>query len=502
MQKIDFSQPVRQSPKGVIVIFGLKSVQFVRRFFVLFLALGVSIFRKNSFANLSIAVIIGILVLIVIGILVYSILRYLNFKFHVSQDDFHLSSGILNKDTIVVPKSKIQNVNIKQNFLQQLIDVVSINIETAGDDKSEITINALDRGNATRLKEQLFVRRSLSEEADIDVSKIDKSEKKVFFKASIKRLLLEGISENHFKSFLIIVSFFVGIYYQAEEYFESFGIEEQVENNIQFAETVFIGSLFIALIAVLAFLIISILFSVIKMLIINFNLEVIEHHKNIEINKGLFNKMSLTLTPSRIQNIVVKTNRIKEWLGLYRLSVKQAMSNKKQQKNFAIVALDGLQLDYLINKLLKIYSKPENFLKPEGYFKYILWLRLLLVFGLLNIPAYAVIGKGFWLINFLFLVFIAIYVYVRYRKSGYLISDNFITITSGFIDTVTNILEIHKIQSIEISQTIFQKRRGITSVIIATASKSITIPYIKEIDAQAICNNLLYKVESSNRDWM
>jgi len=502
MQKIDFSEPVRQSPKGVIVIFGFKSVQFVRRFFVLFLALGVSILKKNAFANLSPIAITGIIILIVIGILIYSILKYLNFKFQVSKDDFHLSTGILNKDNIVVPKSKIQNVNIKQNFLQQLIDVVSVNIETAGDDKSEIEISALDKVNAQRLKEELFTNVRTNSHSDASVEEVDKAQDKVFFKASIKRLLLEGISENHFRSFLIIISFFFGIYYEIKDYFKNLSIEQQLENNINLAETAFLGTLIISLLFILAFLVVSVLFSVIKMLVINFNLEVIEHRKNIEINKGLINKMSLTLTPSRIQNLVIKTNRFKEWLGLYRLSVKQAMVNKKQQKNFAIVALDALQLDHLVDKLLKTYSKPNNYLKPESYFKYILWLRLSIVFAILNLPAYFLIGDFFWLINIVFLAFTATYVYVRYLKSGYFISEGFITITSGFIDTVTNILEIHKIQSVQISQTIFQKRRGIASLVISTASKNVNIPYIKTIDAKAIGDRLIFKVESSKKDWM
>jgi len=502
MQEIDFSRPARQSPKGVIVIFGLKSVQFIRRFFVLILALGVSVFKKNAFANLSPIAIVIIIMLILIGLIIYSVLRYLNFKFHVSQDDFHLSTGILNKDNIVIPKSKIQNVNIKQNFFQQLIDVVSVNIETAGDDSSEIEISALDKGNANRLKEELFTKQSFDENLEMHVEANASNNDKVFFKASITRLLLEGVSENHFRSFLIIMSFFFGIYYEIKDYFENLSFEEQLENNINLAETAFMGTLLISLVFVLLFLLVSILFSVIKMLIINLNLEVIEHRKNIEINKGLFNKMSLALTPSRIQNLVIKTNRFKEWLNLYRLSVKQAMVNKKQQKNFKIVALDANQLEYLVNKLLKTYTKPEFYLKPDGYFKYILWLRLSIGFAVLNVPAYIIIGNYFWLVNFLFIAFTAIYVHIRYRKSGYCISNKFVTITSGFIDTVTHILELHKIQSVEMSQTIFQKRRGIASVIISTASKSVSIPYIKTTDAKSIVDSLLFKVESCKTDWM
>ena len=76
------------------------------------------------------------------------------------------------------------------------------------------------------------------------------------------------------------------------------------------------------------------------------------------------------------------------------------------------------------------------------------------------------------------------------------------TIGSGVIDTTTNILEIHKIQAVKIKQTIFQNRRRIASVVISTASKSVTIPYVSKSEALAIYNFLLFKVESQDKDWM
>ena len=81
-------------------------------------------------------------VFVVVFFLVLAILKYRNFIFHITDSEFRLDSGIINKENTVIPKLKIQNVSIKQNVIQQLINVVSLTIETAGDDKSEIEINA------------------------------------------------------------------------------------------------------------------------------------------------------------------------------------------------------------------------------------------------------------------------------------------------------------------------------------------------------------------------
>jgi putative membrane protein len=498
MEITDFSQPIRQSSKGIIIIFAFNVFKFFKKFFVLFIAFGLSLIRRKSFANITPTMILLGLIGILIFILIIAILKYLNFKFHLNKDDFHLSTGIINKNTTIIPKSKIQNVYIKQNFLQQIINVVSVKIETAGDKKSEIEISALDKPTALLLKKKLFTKVTAENET---LEQIE--EHNVFFKVTPKRLFLEGLSQNHFKSLLGISVFVFGMYYEFEDYLKDLHIEERVEDYVKLNEDTLLNLLITNALIIFVAILFSLLFSVIKTFIINYNLEVVEHQKTVEINKGLFNKVSLSLTPSRIQNLVIKTNRVKQYFGLHSLSVKQAMVNIKQQKNFNIVALEKEQLNYLLNKLLVNYDEEEGGIeKPRPYFMRISVLEMLLFGFIINALSLFLFGTELLWINAIFIPFSALYVFFAYKKAYYRISDNFVTIGSGVIDTTTNILETHKIQAVKLKQTIFQKRHDIASVVISTASKSVTIPYIEKREALSICDFLLYKVESQERDWM
>nr|WP_321243332.1 PH domain-containing protein [uncultured Psychroserpens sp.] len=497
METVDFSQPIRQSSKGIIIIFAFNAYKFFKRFFVIFIAFGVSLARKKTFATLSPQSITLIIIGILIVLLIVAVLKYLNFKFYLSKDDFHLSTGIINKDNTIIPKSKIQNVYIKQNFLQQIINVVSLNIETAGDNKSEISIKALDKPTALQLKKELFNKSNISEALHTAIET-----KNIFFKVSLKRLFLEGVSQNHLRSFAVIASFVFGLYYEFKDYFRSLKLKQHVEEIIHLDEESILNIIILNSVFILFAVLISLLFSVLKTVVTNFNLEVVETQKTIEINKGLFNKVSLSLTPSRIQNIVIKTNRIKRYFGLHTLSVKQAMVNVKQRKNFVIIALEKEQLKHLVDKLLTNYTSDLKALKPKWYYKRILVIDMLVLALIINVSGFFIFGNMMWFINIAFIIFSILYVQITYRKSYYKIDDEFITIGSGFIDTTTNILEIHKIQAVKLKQTIFQKRRQISSVIITTASKAVKIPYVSEADAKSICDYLLFKVESQDRDWM
>ncbi|MEH6538030.1 MAG: PH domain-containing protein [Psychroserpens sp.] len=498
MEITNFSQPIRQSSKGIIIIFAFNTFKFFKRFFVLFIAFGLSLSKKKSFANLTPTAILLIIIGILIVLLIIAFLKYLNFKFHLSEDDFHLSTGIFNKENTIIPKSKIQNVYIKQNFLQQIINVVSLNIETAGDNKSEIKISALDKPTALRLKKELFNKSEVSE----GLAEETIGTKTVFFRVSTKRLLLEGISQNHIKSFAIIASFVFGLYYEFKDYVQDLKLRERIEEVVHLDEESVFNMIVLNLVFILLAVFISLVFSVVKTVIANFNLEVVENQKTIEINKGLINKVSLSLTPSRIQNIVIKTNRIKQYFGLHTLFVKQAMVNAKQRKNFVIIALEKAQVNHLVDKLLVNYTSNLDVFKPRSYYKRILALDMILLATIINIPGFLIIGNRMWWINLIILIVAVLYIHFSYKKAHYKIDDEFVTIGSGFIDTTTNILEIHKIQAVKLKQTIFQKRRKITSVIISTASKSVKIPYVSDNEAKSIYDFLIFKVESQNRDWM
>lgn len=65
----------------------------------------------------------------------------------------------------------------------------------------------------------------------------------------------------------------------------------------------------------------------------------------------------------------------------------------------------------------------------------------------------------------------------------------------------TVILKWEKIQSVKITQSLFQQCKSLADLIINTAGGTITAPYIPLEDARELQNFALYKVESSGEPW-
>lgn len=494
MSNLDFSQPSRQSAKGIIVIFGYQIFDFVKNTFLLFIPVFLRIKNTGNVYGLStfqlFLIIFGILLLI----LLVSVLKYLNFKFHVSGEGFHLQKGIINKENIIIPRAKIQNVYIKQNLLQQLINVSSLAIETASDDKAEVEISALPTATALELQKLLI------SEKRTELTQED--EPKIYYKASIQKLFLEGITNNHFKSFLVIITFFSGLYYENKAYLQELQFDEKVDGLLQADEQSFSNMILINMILIIVMLLMVVLFSIGKTFLLNFNLQVTEQNNNLSISKGLLNKVNLNLLPSRIQTLTVTTNKLKQLFQLHTLHIKQAMTSKDQKENMSVVGLNALQVDYLISHLYKDYVTPETKLKPEFYFKRLAIIRSFVIIFLLNIVFLILNDINFYLLNLIAIPYAYFYVKHTYLKAFYSINERHVTVESGFIDSKKHILEVHKIQSVSFTQSVFQKRNNIASLVIATASGSVKIPHIKEDHARSVMDFLVYHVEISQKNWM
>ena len=503
MNPIDLSSPMRQSSKGILIIFAYRLFAFVKKTFIFFIATIFTLLKRESFLSTRpMYVILGVVVLLMVFLLV-AVLRFLNFRFFLKNDEFHLKKGILNKETIILGKSKIQNIYIKESFLHRLIGVVALKIESAGDKSSEIEINAIDKPLAIALKKHLLESKthtisSTAEEDDLVV------EDGIFYRVSLKKLVLEGLTQNHFKSLMVIFGFFVGLYYENKELVEEYDLETKIADWLHLDDELMANVILFNLIILVMGLMISIIVSTVKMIIKNFDLKVVERQKSFEISKGLIQTMSLTLSPERIQNIIITTNRIKRYLSLHTLSVKQAMVNEKQTTNFSIVGLDIKSLEHLTKTLATDYTEygPEYRQRPHSFYKRVLAIR----YGLIAV-LFSVVSIG--LLDWYALVFfglsaIAVWMCVQkaYQKNYYFFDEAYLTKGSGLIETKTNIMALHKLQSVAIVQNIFQKRRGLASLKLTTASQKVTLPYLHKSEADILADFLIYKVESQNKDWM
>ncbi|PQJ82039.1 PH domain-containing protein [Polaribacter glomeratus] len=494
----DFSNFSRQSPKGILVIYIHLIYKLIKVSWLLLLLL-IKDFSKLS--NLGANYLYLSLTLLLLLLLARAYLTYKNFQFKIANEHFILKQGILKKTNTSIPFHRIQNINFKQNIIQQIIGVFEVSIETAGSKDTEIAIKALPLLKAEALKE--FV----SKKAQFGATEIIDSDKKPLVKIGVKELLKVSLTENHLQNLMIFLAIIIGFFQQIEQIVGSLGRTEALDGLIVESKNALSASFFFILILFIFLTIVALLSSFVKVFLVHFNLTAYLTDDSFEISQGLFTKKSIVLKKQKIQNITISTNPLKKLIGISFITFKQVLSgrvNVKKDKLIRLVGCKKAQIASIKASLFNVTELENGERKyPNSYYK-----RRIFTFSFLfTIGMYAVlflISSQVEIFYSTILVFpiITFLVLKKVKKRFYKITDTMLLVGSGLLETHLTYLEIFKVQNIKMKQTFFQKKSDVADIVLQTASGKINIPCIRFEDAIKIYNHTLYKVENSKTSWM
>ena len=233
-----FSEFSRQSSKGILVIYVNALYKVLKQTWIL---AAIFITRLSKLSGEQVVYIYLGIAGIFLFTLIRSYLLYRNFLFKIEDDHFVLKKGILKKTNISIPFDRIQNINFKQNLIQQVINVHGVGIETAGSKKTEIEIKALSHSKAKALKAQI----SISQVAE---KVLDKVEEKPLLKIRPKELLKVSITENHLQSLVLFLALLIGFFQQIEQLLDSLGQKDFAKEYFNQSTEAIFGSIILIVI--------------------------------------------------------------------------------------------------------------------------------------------------------------------------------------------------------------------------------------------------------------
>lgn len=493
MSKPDLTKPSRQELRGFLAIFAFEAIKTLRASWPIFIIIFA---QKNLLpAGVTIPMVLGIILLL---LLIHSILFYLNFYFYIDENQFILKTGYLSKKVLSIPLERIQSVNTKQNLLQQLLNVYSLEIDTAGSAGKELKIYSLSASYTDHLTQFL---QSHKENANEDMSdSISKANEEVeILKLSPFDLLRIGISQNHLRTGLIILAFGSQIVDQIQGLFkeETDAYSDSFQNIISNSSILFYAGF--AIIALVVSVLATLLFTVIKY----YDFKLVKYQESYKITAGLFNKRKVLLPFSKVQQLNWETGPIKKMFGIFKITFKQAVSQQAPQKQVADApGCLNQHIESIREELFKgdMPDYSEKIYAHRRYFN-LLWIRGGWLPAVLPTPLY--VFEPLWLIaGGVWLVLSGLYCRMMVRKSYFQFNKSQLIVGKGAINTVWQQAESFKTQSVDFRQSFFQKRRGLASLRVNNASGQIDIPYLSEEIANKLMNYLLYHVETSNKKWM
>ncbi len=494
----DFSSFSKQSPKGVFVIYIYSILKFIKVTWIL-LFLILKDFSEISDVRLN--YIYASIIFILVFLFVRAYLVFKNFQFKIEDGHFILKQGILKKTNTSIPFERIQNVNFKQNVIQQAINVFEVNLETAGSSKTEIAIRAVSLEKANILKE-IITEDSKKNEAIERIKKV-----KPLILINFLELLKVSLTENHLQSLFLFLAIVLGFFQQIQQIFDGLGNKDLFNGFVDENANAISNSILIIALCIILLTIIALISSFIRVFLIHFNLEAYLKKDAFEINQGLLTKKSIVLKKQKIQTITISTNPIKRFIGISFITFKQAVSGKinvKKNKLIRIVGCKPNQVETVKSSLFDTTELNNSEKKhPDNYYR----KRLFFMLSFLIITFYIALIYVFDSLEVLYSVFVTAPLIVflilkKVKKRYYKISESLLLVGNGLLETHLTYLEIFKVQNIKLKQNIFQERANVADLILQTASGKIKISCIHFEDAIKIYNHTLFKVETSKTSWM
>ncbi|WP_316815565.1 PH domain-containing protein [Pedobacter nyackensis] len=501
----DFSIPQKQSASGIIVLFINSLQKTVRAIFIPILLI---IFKSKDSGNLATIIITGsILLVVILAILTY--IRYQRFSFFLDEEkqEFVINEGIFNKSTLSIQLNKIQQVNINQSLLQQLVGVYSVEIDTAGSEKKEASIKAVDHTTAIELKERLLSKEGLYEEtlSDTETGVKIPVTATPFLSLSIPTLLKVGITTNYGASFVLLGGFILGLIQLFKDYTSAFEIEDsQIDQVLNRGFTFFS----ICVLIVLALLIV-LATNIIRTLVKYFNFRISKQKNALAISSGLFTRKNVLLKPNKVQLSAYSQNYFQKKFDLLNIKIKQATyetANEEENKktDIEIPGCDVTERDEILKMIYQQIPSAGITLLPNYRFVFLQIMRwivlpalIFLSIGLFFHPPF----RQYFTLIIPYVIVASTMIYFEFKRHRLYLNEDFIIKRSGIWDVTHEIIEPHKIQAITAKQYFWHKKADIGHLILHTAAGLIHFKYGNYTTINQMINFWTYKVESTKKGW-
>ncbi|MFV8373252.1 PH domain-containing protein [Flavobacterium sp. LB2P74] len=503
--RADFSQPQRQSSVGILVMFFYTLQQYAR---ALWPVIVIWIFKFDEVNKLYFF--LG-MIAVFVSVGVVSYLKYLNFTFFLDaeNEEFIITEGVFNKTKTAIQLRKIQQVNINQSFIQKLIGVYELDVDTAGSNKKEGAIKAISHELALELKFRLLENEETQHAIGTEETSLEETEQKLFeaahpfIKISFLSLLKVGITSNYGRSIALLVIFFSTIY----ENFQNFGDESNVYKEK-------VGSyidknlvLQTILMSILLLFGIVLVVNIIRIVFKYYDYKITRQKGSLLLSFGLLNSKSTIIKPEKVQITTVTRNYFQKKMGILELKIKQATGGEKEERK-SVIEIPGCNETERDSILKLLFNKiPEKGLMLQPNFRKLVFS----VFLSIGVPLLGFLAIGYWLEPVFFeysyvvpvyVVIIGLIQYFKFKNDRLFIHEHFIIKQSGAWDVSNAIIDPSKIQAITTSQLFWHKKLDIGSIILHTAGGNITFQLGNYSIVKQQVNLWLYEIETSDSNWM
>jgi putative membrane protein len=405
--------------------------------------------RSLFFVSLAI---VGILIALISGIL-----TWLRFTYRIEDNELRLEFGVFVKKKRYIPLERIQSIDRSEGIMHRPFGLVQLKIETAGggagSDSTEASLTAITREEAARLEDVIFSGRNLGRAQGVEEPA---REDYPIYKLSPYLLFIMASTSGGVGVVISAVLAFLTQFDEFIPYKQVFsGFETIVESGI----------MFVSILVFMGFLIAWVL-AITGMMIKYGNYTVGKMGDDLIISRGLLEKRKITIPLKRIQAIQITQNPLREMLGYAAVHVESAGGSAIDKDSARVLLLPLIKVSEVSSVLsghLPAYQFKTTLVPVPKRALSRYMLRNLLI----TLPVAAVVVFFFrpWGYAAMLLPILGtVWAYSCYRAAGWGIDGGQLSFRFRNLAKVTVFMTKNKIQSLDLRESYFQKRKKLARV--------------------------------------
>ncbi len=411
----------------------------------------------------GIYVILGLIVLSILK----SLIKWFTVKFTINNNEIIYYAGLINKKKLEIPLDKINTIDINRNIIDRLFKVSSLKIDTGAvkeiGQEIKLKINEKDayelRDIINGLENKIINDNSKSPE-DINKNSLYKT-------ITFKEILIYALSKS--KIFWAIggVFFIIDFIFNLEETF-NLSITNNVVDNIDIEKAFSIGLLRFVLIGILIFIVIYIFISIIYIIfefVRLYNFTLINDQNDIKIKYGLLTIKEYSIPKDKIYAIRYKQNILQQLFKISQVEVVTiGYGDEKNEQAILYPMADRTFINSILKLLLPSFEFNGDINKPsKGVLSRFIIKRSVILILFLIVPLYFIIPNTILTIKiFIFSILFlynALLGYLNYKNTSLGVNKELIIASSGSIEKVTSVIKQEYLQSVEIKENPFQRKK-------------------------------------------
>lgn len=423
-------------------------------------------------------------------IIIFITISWYRYTYRIEKDELRIEQGIFVRNKRYISKHRIQSIDLTQSVLHRVLNVVKVEIQTAGGGKgAEALLQAVPKQEGERLRNDLkhFSEPSIK---SFEHERPSRPSEKI----SNKRLWIAGSTSGGFGAVLAVLAV---VFSKLEQI-----IPVEIVNNI--VEWIMRTSIVLMSGFILILLFILWVLGVMGTVIKYGNFTITKDDDELLITRGLLEKKQLTIPLRRIQAIGMKENLVRQPLGYVSVFAKVAGGSLESGEDFSTVLFPIMkrsEVERFLQIFVPTHAEVEErpLLKlPKRARKYYLFRSMLPALAIMAGLLYAI--PDYFGLSIVLVVCSIFFGSLQHQDGGFCLHGERLTIRYRTFSKVTMRIHRKRIQAFEMKQHKLQRLDNLATIKVSIigmlgSGNHYTIKELDDEEARSIAEWYSFQTE-------